>query len=138
MKSKERAFCRTDVLFCVFGVSLLFAMAASLCASSKSESQRAICFNNLRQIGRAFHVWGSDHDDRLPWQVSYTLGTAAGTGGNPLSPNTFFQYSWVSNQLGTPKILVCPADSASKKIASNWGTSPAGGFLHINYRNNSF
>ena len=133
MKSAARAFSRADLLFCVVGLTVLFALAASLLANSKSESQRVICFNNLRQIGRAFHVWGNDHQDLMPWQVELDDG---GTLWHVLGGNLWLHYSWISNELGSPKILVCPADNVPKKIASDWGTGPSG-FLNPQYRNNS-
>src|SRR2546423_14524517 len=110
MKKTDLAFTRIELLFCMLGVAVIVLPAVSLLASNKSESQRAVCFNNLRQIGRAFHVWGSDYQDQMPWQVPY--GSAGGTlyGPGGLPGNAFWHYSWISNQLGSPKILVCPAD----------------------------
>jgi hypothetical protein len=131
MKFTNRAFSRADLLFCVAGITFLFALAASLFAGTKSESQRAVCFNNLRQIGRAFHVWGNDYEEKLPWQ---TYVSAGGTRHHMLGGNAWWQYSWISNQLGSPRILVCPADGP-KRPADNWGTGP-GGFLNPAYRNN--
>ena len=138
MQTNERAFSRADLLFCVFALTLLFVLAASLFASNKSESQRIICSNNLRQIGRAFHVWANDHDDQLPWQTPPTGTTEGGTRNYPnqgLMNNAWFHYSWISNQLGSPKILVCPSD-AKKTPAAHWGVT-AGGFLNAAYRANS-
>ena len=138
MKTDERAFSRADLLFCCLAGSLLFVMAASLLASNKSESQRAICFNNLRQIGRGFHVWASDHDDHLPWQVSSTSLPQGGTRGSPLGFNAWGHYSVLSNTLATPQILLCPADTlGNKRMAARWDTSQAGGFFNSNYRNNA-
>jgi hypothetical protein len=138
MKTSDRAFSRADLLFCLFALTLLFALAASLFASNKTESQRIVCGNNLRQIGRAFHVWGNDHDDLLPWQAPRSSTGDGGTIGNPnaaLMNNAWFHYSWISNQLGSPKILVCPSDP-QKRIATNWGNAP-GGFLNVINRANS-
>lgn len=136
MNKPESAFSRADLLCCLCAAMLLVALGGSLLASNKSESQRVICFNNLRQIGRAFHIWASDHQDLLPWNFP----TRPPDGGTQFPPsllgNAWFQYSYISNQLGAPKLLVCPADGV-KKIANNWSSTPAGGFLHVNYRANA-
>src|SRR5262249_484452 len=47
-------------------------------------------------------------------------------------------FSWVSNQLGTPKILFCPSDSRiGRHAASNFGASSNGGFMNLAYQNNA-
>jgi len=69
MKKTDLAFTRIELLFCLLGAALLVLPAISLLASNKSESQRVICFNNLRQIGRAFQQWANDHNEKFPWQV---------------------------------------------------------------------
>src|SRR3954465_9454074 len=118
MKIEERAFTRTDLLFFGGGLAFLFAMALSVWGSNKSESRRAVCANNLRQIGRAYQIWGSDHDELLPWQGFSNTGSDGGVIGFPnLAANAWWQYSVISNQLGSPKILSCPADE--KKVVAN-------------------
>jgi hypothetical protein len=134
MKITERAFTRTDLLFCGCGLALLMTMALSVWGSNQSESRHALCANNLRQIGRAFHLWGSDHDELLPWRIVSDTG-GQGSGGPNLALNAWWHYSVISNQLGSPKILACPADE-KKVVANNWSTAP-GGFLNVGARNNA-
>ena len=133
VKTKASAFSRADLLFCLFALTLVFTMAISVFASNKSESQRVICFNNLRQVGHAFHMWANDYGDKIQWQVDLPLG---GTRGHQIGGNAWWQFSWISNQLDSPKLLVCPADVGTTKVASEWGATP-GGFLNPNYRNNA-
>ncbi len=48
------------------------------------------------------------------------------------------QFAYLSNQIGDPKILVCPADrTKQQKIATHWGANPNGGLLNTTYRDNS-
>jgi hypothetical protein len=54
------------------------------------------CVNNLKQIGLAARIWANDNSDILP-------------------PN----WLSMSNELSTPKILICPADSA-RAAAIDW------------------
>src|ERR1700704_3507328 len=109
MKKTDLAFTRIELLFCLLGAALLVLPAISLLASNKSESQRVICFNNLRQIGRAFQQWANDHNEKFPWQVP-PPPTDGGTMQHPLAQNTWWQFAAISNQLGSPEVLACPSD----------------------------
>jgi hypothetical protein len=54
-----------------------------------------------------------------------------------LAANAWFQLSWISNELGSPKVLACPADKVKKaRMADNWGAGP-GGFLNTAQRDNA-
>jgi hypothetical protein len=59
------------------------------------------CVNNLKQFGLATKVWALDNGDTLP-------------------PNIIV----MSNELSTPKILVCPADKSHTAVSS-WGSFTA-------------
>src|SRR5262249_27832366 len=48
--------------------------------------------------------------------------------------NPWYQMAFISNELNTPKILVCPADN-KKVVANNWSPNQAGGFLTPTYKN---
>ena len=49
--------------------------------------------------------------------------------------NVWFHFIWLSNELRTPKILVCPSD-AEKTPARTWDASPDGGFANGHYYQN--
>src|SRR6185295_17548483 len=70
-------------------------------AEQRAKAQSIACINNLKQIGLAARVWATDNNDILP-------------------PNWLCQ----SNELSTPKILVCPADAA-RTAAPNWASFSA-------------
>jgi len=53
------------------------------------------CFNNISQIGQGARIWASDNDRILPTD-----------------------FLSMTNELGTPKILVCPSDTS--RIPPNW------------------
>ena len=67
----------------------------------RAKAQSIQCINNLKQIGLAARVWATDNNDILP-------------------PNWLCQ----SNELSTPKILICPADTA-RTAAPNWASFSA-------------
>ena len=113
---------------------------------AKAErSLRVLCVNNLRLAGQAYQQWGTEHAGQLPWRTLWceggTMPTAAvNCPGSPppwlaggLNNNCWFQWSWLSNEMRSPKILACPSDS-QRNPAENWG-SGADGFLTVNHLN---
>ena len=77
---------------------------------------RITCVNNLKQVGLAYHTWALDHNDKYPMELSVTNG---GTLEGISSP--FMTFRVLSNELSTPKILVCPADK-QRSAASDFRT----------------
>ena len=65
-------------------------------AEAKQRAQRIACISNIKQIGLAARVWASDNQNIMP-----------------------ADFLSMSNELATPKILTCPADSARKR-ANDW------------------
>ncbi|MCI0533622.1 MAG: DUF4190 domain-containing protein [Verrucomicrobiales bacterium] len=65
-------------------------------AKAKEKAQRIHCVNNMKQIGLAARIWAGNHGDKFPRD-----------------------FASMFNELGTPKILVCPGDS-SKTVAVSW------------------
>lgn len=127
------AFTRLELLCLLGAIMLMAALISPVVASNLSGSERAMCINNLRRIAVAFQVWGNDHGDRRPIRVPMA---AEGTQGSPFAGNAWYNYSWLSNQLGSPKILRCPSDRFGR-VATNWGNSAAGGFVNASYRGNA-
>jgi prepilin-type processing-associated H-X9-DG protein len=126
---------RVEALVIMGTVALLAVAVLPALGTSGARAGRISCLNNLRQIGRACQIWASDHDGENSWRVPVGNG---GTLGNPLVASAWFQYSVISNQLVTPRILVCPSDVARlQRAADNWGIGASGGFLNTSYRNNS-
>ncbi len=98
----------------IFAVLLLPALAPY-----HDGRMRLNCVSNLKQVGLAYRLWEGDNNDKYPMFVSVTNGGAmeAITTGNVAA---CFQV--MSNELSTPKILVCPED-AKVILATNFGPS---------------
>ncbi len=126
-----QAFTRLELAAVLAALGLLALLVLPALANQRERSARVLCVNNLRLAGQAFQQWGSEQGGRLPWRTPLFEG---GTMVSPESANVWFQWSWISNELRTPKILACPSD-AQKTAASTWSLSPVGGFLNSNYRN---
>jgi competence protein ComGC len=90
------------VVLAVLGLLLLPSLIPP-----KTRATRVQCSYQLRQVGLAFRIWGGDHQGRSPMQVSITNGGAMepAAAGDPVP---VFQV--MSNELSTPKFLICPAD----------------------------
>ena len=74
----------------------------------RSEVQRINCISNLKQIGLAFRLWEGDHNDKYPMQISVTNSGAMEL---VAAGNVAACFQVMSNELSTPKILLCPADT---------------------------
>ena len=104
------------MLFVVVAVlAILAAMLLPALASAKKKAQRINCVNNLKQCGIAFRIWEGDNNDKLPMAVPTAKG---GTKEFDTGTDTFRHFQVMSNELSTPKILVCPADT--RTVANNF------------------
>jgi hypothetical protein len=58
-----------------------------------------------------------------------------GTLQHSLGANAWLHFSWISNELQSARVLLCPSDSG--RLADDFSLSPNGGYLSANYRNNA-
>ena len=98
------AFTRLELMALLAVGALLFLLVVPLLAQGPQRSQAAVCLNNLRQLGRAIATWNADHGAADPWRVDQADG---GTRNHPsgLQNNIWFQFSWLTNELRTPRML---------------------------------
>lgn len=106
------------VVMVVVGLLTLVIMESQ---SSRSNTRRRAlriqCMMNLRQTGLAFRIWEGDHGNEYPMAVSETNG---GTMEFVTGGNEFRHFQAMSNELSTPRILVCPADPEIQTPATNF------------------
>jgi prepilin-type N-terminal cleavage/methylation domain-containing protein len=112
-----KGFTLTELLVVICVVALLGAvLLPSLAGSHKSP--RIACVNNLKEISLAFKIWEGDNGDKYPMQVS---GKNGGAMELALAGDAAGIFRVMSNELFTPKILVCPEDHG-RHYATNFTT----------------
>lgn len=85
---------------------LLLAFFLPALARSKKRTNRLGCTNNLKQVGLAYRLWSNDHGDEFPFAFPSVDSSLAWAN----SPQVFRHFQVMSNELVTPKILVCSKD----------------------------
>jgi len=118
MKSTARAnqirwaFTLVELLIVIVCLGIVALMLLPALARPKRAAPGYECRNNLKQVGVSFRVWAIDNGEKYPMGVSVTNG---GTMELIDSGVVFTHFQVMSNELSTPRILVCPQDPVSEK-----------------------
>jgi prepilin-type processing-associated H-X9-DG protein len=136
--NRHRAFTRAELLAVLSALGLLATVALPALSVTRGHSERILCLSNLRQIGRAVHLWGNERGDGYPVWTDWSAGGLynAPAPFNSLKQNIYFHFLWMTNELPSPRILACPADPLVK-AATDFSRSLQGGFDNPAFRNNA-
>jgi hypothetical protein len=107
-----RGFTVTDLLFAILFLAVLAALLLPALPSGHHYSARIMCALNLKQIGLSFDTFALDNNDHYPMRVAVANGGCQDIllGGSHSSNVGSLVFRCMSNELSTPKILVCPDD----------------------------
>jgi hypothetical protein len=98
-----------EVIVVVGIIAVLAGMLTPLlCGKCKAKAPRIGCVNNLKQVGLAFLVFAGDNDDHFPY-------TAPNSSARSNETSAWLHFQIMSNELSTPRVLLCPADLVREK-----------------------
>jgi prepilin-type N-terminal cleavage/methylation domain-containing protein len=103
------AFTLIELLVVIAIIAILAAMLLPALSNAKSKAITTQCLNNLKQLPPAYSMYTGDNDGHYPWHVDVDFGGTRATDTGPLV-EWADHYRVTSNELSTPKILICPAD----------------------------
>jgi prepilin-type N-terminal cleavage/methylation domain-containing protein len=108
------AFTLIELLVVLAIVVILVGMITPPSHAPREKVHRIKCMNDLKNLGIAFRIYATDNHDRFPWEIPNQKDEIH---INYLSdPSDYIR--GLSNEISTPKILICPADT--RKEATNW------------------
>jgi prepilin-type processing-associated H-X9-DG protein len=106
-KRRDWAWTITEVLVVIATLVFLAAVLLPVLAATHRRSARLGCSSNLRQLNLAFRIWEGDNNNQYPMTVSVTNGGAMELMASNNLAGLFLR---MTNELGTPKVLICPCD----------------------------
>ena len=126
-----RGFTLTEFLVVICVVAVVAVLLLPAIAAGKRKNSNIHCFNNLMQIGLASRIWEGDNGDKYPMQLAVTNDAMIKliSGGN-----AYVIWQTMSNLLGTPKNLFCPADkqrTAAVSFSQNFSDANISYFLSL-------
>lgn len=113
---KNQALTLIEAVVVIFVTAfLVFLLLPAI--NRPQRGQRISCINNLKQVALSEMLWAGDNNDKFPMQVSVTNG---GTMELMMTTDAWKTFQVMSNELGTPKVIFCPADSLRGRSATNF------------------
>jgi prepilin-type N-terminal cleavage/methylation domain-containing protein len=122
LRALRHAFTLIELLVVIAIIALLAALLLPALASAKERARRVKCLSNLKQTGLALKLFAQDQEGHYPWHLPPSDGGTYGADAGVAWKN----FLAASAEIDTPKILVCPSDTATRATALDWTVGPNG------------
>jgi prepilin-type N-terminal cleavage/methylation domain-containing protein len=122
--TRSAAFTLIELLVVIAIIAILAGLLLPSLARGKAEAKGTLCINNLKQTSLALRMWSNDNAGKYPWNLDLLLGGTLDT------PDWVDHFRFVSNEIVTPKILLCPMEK-EKQPAKDWASLD--GWEHVSY-----
>ena len=133
IKGRYQAFTLIELLCVIAVIAILASLLLPALSQAKARAKRIGCINHLRQVGIGFQNFAHDHNGLFPMAVPISQGGSEEftTTRYQVTGDLFFSFRHfqaLSNELITPKVLACPADTREA----------AASFISFNNKNLSY
>ena len=109
-----------EVLVVIALIAILIPVALLTLSQARMKASRITCVNQLKNIGLAYRIFATDHNDEFPFQV------AAIEGGTLEFENDIVrQFFALTNELSNPYILVCINRTFGRPRGAEWNATAA-------------
>ena len=118
-------------------VVILVTLLVSNLSAGRRKGSHISCANNVKQVGLAFKIWGGDHGNKMPMEISITNG---GSMELATTGNVAATFLLMSNELSTPKVLLCPMDAdriGARFFSRSLANSNISYFIGLDARSNN-
>ena len=123
---RGRAFTLIELLVVIAIIAILAALLLPALSGAKNKGKATQCINNLREIGVGLRLWANDNNEKFPWSVAAVDG-GSGWLVDPMPDDWADNFRAASNELVTPRILVCPAHTTKSAPPGTPLTKPGSG-----------
>ena len=134
---ESRGFTLIELLVVIAIIAILAALLLPALGGAKKKGNDTVCINNQRQIGVGYRLWANDNNEHFPWVVATADGGTGWYTNGPASPDWTDNCRAASNEMVTPKILLCPTDKQRVDVQSTPGVNDLwarlDGDKHISY-----